>query len=302
MKKTVVSIQSVSQLHELLGYAKPKHPLITILDYSQFRPNPTHQDIHFALSFYAVSLKTPAPKSLRYGRQYYDFAEGTMMFSAPNQVLSVGEIDDSASYSGWGLYFHPDLIYDCALSSRMKDYAFFSYQAHEALHVSEEEKKLLEQLIWHIQGECQGHVDQYTRQVIVTYIEQVLNYAQRFYGRQFFTRQKSNHDVLAKFERLLQDFFDREMAVNGSPTVEFFSDQLGLSPGYLTELLKHETGKTTKEWILLELLERAKRALLNTHKSINEIAYDLGFEYPQYFNRFFKSRTGLTPMQYRQAN
>jgi AraC family transcriptional regulator, transcriptional activator of pobA len=300
--KEIINIRSIGQLHELVGYSKPRHPLVSVLDYAKFRPNPTHQSLHFVMNFYVISFKSPAPKSLLYGRQYYDFEEGTMMFMAPNQVISVGEVDNDTIYEGWGLYFHADLINATPLGKRMKEYAFFSYNANEALHVSEDEKNVLDQIVANIERELQHNIDQYSNAVIVTYLEQILNYSTRFYGRQFIIRQKPNQELLARFEDLLKEYFKRQLVENGLPTVDYFAGKLCVSSGYLTELLKHETGKTTKELIQIELLEEAKIRLLNSNKTMNEVAFSLGFAYPQYFNKFFKARTGLTPLQYRTLN
>ncbi|NJN35238.1 MAG: AraC family transcriptional regulator [Saprospiraceae bacterium] len=300
--KEIINIQSINQLHELIGYTKPRHPLVSVLDYAKFRPNSTHQNLHFVMNFYVISFKSPAPKSLLYGRQYYDFAEGTLMFVAPNQTISVGEIDNDTLYEGFGLYFHADLINATPLGKKMKDYAFFSYNTNEALHVSEDEKNVLNQIVINIEQELQHPIDTYSNAVIVTYLEQILNYSARFYGRQFIIRRKPNQELLVRFEELLKAYFKEKVAENGLPTVEYFAEKLSISPGYLTELLKHETGKTTKELIQIELLEEAKIRLLNSNKTMNEVAFDLGFEYPQYFNKFFKSKTGLTPLQYRTLN
>lgn len=301
--KEFLKIHSISQLHQMLGYDKPKHPLMTIIDYAKLKANPEHYDVKIVTDFYIVSLKSPAPKSLQYGRQYYDFEEGTMMFISPNQVFSVGEFNDSVQYEGWGLYFHPDLIVNSSLGKRIKEFTFFSYAVHEALHVSEDEKNTLSQIIDNLIKEYSGNMDNYSRDLIINAIEQLLNYSQRFYGRQFITRKKQNSDLLTNFEQLVLEYFKSEAAFNlGLPSVEYFSKKLNLSAGYLTDLLKKETGKTTKEFIQLQIVEMAKYRLLNSNDTVNEIAYSLGFEYPQYFNRLFKSKTGKTPLEYRQLN
>lgn len=298
-------IKSINQLHEMLGYEKPKHPLITIIDYSKIKANQNHYDIKIVTDFYIISLKTPAPKALQYGRQYYDFDEGSMMFVSPNQVFSVGEFNenDQTQYQGWGLYFHPDLISDTALHKKMQDFTFFSYAVSEALHISEDEKQTLSLLVNSIEKEYKANLDKYSKGVIVTSIEQLLNYSQRFYGRQFLTRQKLNTDLVSRFEQLVKNYFQsKELTEKGLPNVEYFANSLNLSAGYLTDLLKKETGKTTKEYLQIEVLERAKYKLLNSNDTVNEIAYSLGFEYPQYFNRLFKSKLGMTPIEYRQLN
>ena len=300
-----LKIESISQLHQMLGYEKPKHPLVTIIDYSELNVSKDHFDVKIVTNFYIISMKDPAPKSVQYGRQYYDFEEGTMMFVSPNQVFSISEFNDNdkTKYQGWGLYFHPDLINNSSLSKRMKEFNFFSYAVSEALHISEIEKQTLCELVYAIEKEYKANLDQFSQNVIVTAIEQLLNYSQRFYGRQFLTRQKLNTDLVSKFEQLVKNYFQTQnLTEKGLPSVDFFSKQLNLSSGYFTDLLKKETGKTTKEFIQIEVLDKAKYKLLNSNDSINEIAYSLGFEYPQYFSRLFKSKTGMTPIKYRQLN
>ncbi len=298
-----LKIKSISQLHEVLGYEKPKHPLITIIDYSKVVANPAHYDIKIVTDFYVISLKSPSPKSLQYGRQYYDFEEGTMMYMSPEQVFSVGEFNEQTQYQGWGLYFHPNLIANTSLGKKIKEFTFFSYSVSEALHLSEGEKQTLTELIYAIEKEYKANLDQFSQGVIVTAIEQLLNYSQRFYGRQFLTRQKLNTDFISRFEQLVSEYFQSNLlSEKGLPTVDYFANQLNLSTSYLTDLLKKETGKTTKEYLQIEVIEKAKYKLLNSNDTVNEIAYNLGFEYPQYFNRLFKSKTGMTPVEYRQLN
>jgi AraC family transcriptional regulator, transcriptional activator of pobA len=301
--KGIVKIKSISQLHEMIGYDKPKHPLITIIDYSKIKQNPEHYDVKIVADFYIISLKTPSPKSLQYGRQYYDFEEGTLMFMSPDQVFSVSEFDDQIKYEGWGIYFHPDLILNSSLAKRIKEFQFFSYAVSEALHLSEDEKNTLTTIAENIQKEYNGNIDKYSQVVIITAIEQLLNYSQRYYGRQFITRQRLNSDLLSSFEHLVFDYFNsNDISNKGLPSVDYFASKLNLSPSYLTDLLKKETGKTTKEYLQIQIIETAKNKLLNSNHTVNEIAYSLGFEYPQYFNRLFKYKTGMTPVEYRQFN
>jgi AraC family transcriptional regulator, transcriptional activator of pobA len=301
--KEIIKIKTISQLHNMIGYEKPKHPLITIIDYAKINKNPEHYDVKIVTDFYIISLKTPSPRSLQYGRQYYDFEEGTMMFMAPDQVFSVSDFDEQIQYEGWGIYFHPDLILNSSLAKRIKEFHFFSYAVSEALHLSEEEKNTLTTIVENIQKEYSGNIDNYSQAVIITAIEQLLNYSQRFYGRQFITRQKLNSDLLSNFENLVFDYFNsNDISNKGLPSVDYFASKLNLSPSYLTDLLKKETGKTTKEYLQIQIIETAKNKLLNSNDTVNEIAYSLGFEYPQYFNRLFKSKTGITPIEYRQLN
>lgn len=295
-----LNLKSISQLHQMIGYDKPKHPLITVIDYANIRNNPAHYNVKIVSDFYAISMKSPAPTSIQYGRQYYDFAEGTMIYMGPGQVFSVQEFDDQIQYEGWGLYFHPDLIVNSSLGKKIKDYTFFSYTTNEALHLSEDEKNTLSNLVYNIQKEYSGNIDRYTQDLIINAIELLLNYSQRFYSRQFITRKKPNADLMTQFERLLNNYFQStQLAEKGQPSVDYFANQLNLSAGYLSDLLKKETGKTTKEHIQIQVIEQAKYQLLNSNQTVSEIAYSLGFEYPQYFNRLFKSKTGMTPLEYR---
>ncbi|MFD2573015.1 helix-turn-helix domain-containing protein [Spirosoma soli] len=295
-----LKIESISQLHRMLGYEKPRHPLITVINYDQITTHPEHYNVRIVVEFYVISLKSPAPRSVQYGRQYYDFDEGTMMFMAPGQVFSVQAFNEETQYEGWGLYFHPDLLVHSDLGRKMKDYTFFSYAVSEALHVSDDERQTLSVLVDTIRKEYSGNLDLYSQRVIVTAIEQLLNYAQRFYGRQFLTRQKLNTDLISRFEELLITYFQtNQQFENGQPGVEYLAGQLGLSSSYLTDLLKRETGKTTKEYVQHYVIELANQRLLSTSETVNEIAYGLGFDYPQYFNRLFKAKTGMTPVEYR---
>lgn len=296
-------IKSISELHKMIGYEKPKHPLITIIDYSKIKSNPEYYDVKIVTDFYIISLKSPSPKSMQYGRQYYDFEEGTMMFIAPDQVFSVSEFNDQVKYEGWGIYFHPDLILNTSLGKKIKDFNFFSYAVSEALHLSEDEKNTLYVIVKSIEKEYNGNIDKYSHDLIVTDLEQLLNYSKRFYGRQFITRKELNIDLLSSFENLVTTYFNSEdLAENGLPSVDYFANRLNLSAGYLTDLLKKETGKTTKEHLQFQIIDMAKSRLLNSTDTINEIAYSLGFEYPQYFNRLFKEKTGKTPLEYRQLS
>jgi AraC family transcriptional regulator, transcriptional activator of pobA len=298
-----LKIKSISQLHQMIGYENPKHPLITIIDYSQIKGNPDHYDVKIVTDFYIISLKSPSPKSLKYGRQYYDFEEGTMMFIAPGQVFSVSEFNDQINYKGWGIYIHPDLFLNSSLGKKIKNFSFFSYAVSEALHLSEDEKNTLTVIAGSIIKEYSGNIDKFSQDVLITAIEQLLNYSQRFYGRQFITRHKSNSDLLSNFENLVHSYFDSpQLSDNGLPSIEYFAAKLNLSASYLTDLLKKEIGKTTKEYLQIQVIEKAKNKLLNSADTVSEIAYSLGFEYPQYFNRLFKDKTGMTALEYRQVN
>jgi AraC-like DNA-binding protein len=222
---------------------------------------------------------------------------------APNQVFSIdNEIEPRDNPMGWGLFFHPDLIRNTSLNSKMKDYSFFSYEMAEALHLSEKEKQLLYECIVKIQSELKENIDDYSQTIIVSTIELLLNYCSRFYGRQFITRKATNRDILEKVETLLKHYFSKKTESIGLPTVKYLADAVNLSPGYLGDLLKKETGLNAQEHIHQYIIEEAKNILLNSSQSISEIAFQLGFEYPQYFSRLFKQKTGTTPLEYRNLN
>lgn len=298
-----LTISSIIQLHELLGYASPCHPLLTVINYASLIPDPAHYRVRIVTDFYLISLKTPAPNVVQYGRQNYDFAEGTLLCMAPGQVFSVSEPDEPTLHEGWGLYVHPDLLAHASLSRRIHEYTFFSYAVNEALHISDDERRTLSRLVEEIRLEYNYPIDRHSRGILVTHIEQLLNYVQRFYERQFNTRHRTGHDLISRFETLLRQYLQTDqLPERGLPTVEYFADQLHLSPGYLTDLLKKDTGRTTKEHIQYQLIEQAKYRLLNSTLSVSEIAYELGFAYPQYFNRLFKAYVGQTPQVYRQVN
>jgi AraC-like DNA-binding protein len=248
-------------------------------------------------------FKNYCKSSITYGRKAIDFDEGSLICIAPNQVITIdNEIEPRENPMGWGLFFHPDLIRNTSLNSKMKDYSFFSYEMAEALHLSEKEKQLLFECILKIQSELKENIDDYSQTIIVSTIELLLNYCNRFYGRQFITRKATNRDILAKVEALLKQHFSIKTIPNGLPTVKHLADAVHLSPGYLGDLLKKETGLNAQEHIHQYVIEEAKNILLNTNQSVSEIAFHLGFEYPQYFSRLFKQKTGKTPLEFRSLN
>lgn len=300
MKNKFVEIHSISEAHKVFGYDKPKHPLISFLDFTKIKPEVVEADAFYQMSFYTISCKQ-FEGVMKYGKSHYDFSEGTLMFTAPNQVINASH--DSEMEEGWGLFFHPDLINGTALAKKITDYSFFNYEANEALHISDDEKLILRDCVEKIEKEYSQNIDKHTQGLIVSNIELLLNYCDRFYDRQFLTRGKVNKDIVQRFENLLNDYFAQTELINvGLPDVKFFAAQLNLSPNYLSDLLNRFTGKTTQEHIHLKLVNTAKSLLWSTEKSISEIAYELGFEYPSHFTKVFKTKTGLTPQQYRSAN
>lgn len=298
---SVVRIETINDLNKMLGL-ESKHPLISIVDFSKvdFRDK---GNIKVSTGFYIVMHKNLAPGALRYGRNYYDFQDGTLFFVAPNQVISIEDPDVTKDIYGWGLFFDPEFIRGTSLFQKMKDYSYFSYNLHEVLHVSEKEQNKLKDIVEDIKSELTQNIDKHSRTLIISTIELLLNYCNRYYDRQFITRTESNKDIIAEFEELLKNYFGSDDVQNkGFPSIKDFAEQLHLSPNYLSDLLKKETGKNGTEHIQYHVIELAKDKLLSSTVSVSEIAYDLGFEYPQYFSKMFKKNTGMTPAEYRNLN
>lgn len=297
-----IRIESISQLHDLIGYEKPKHPLITLIDVKGIDPTISTLDLDVFTNFYTISLKEGNHCRNKYGRQYYDFEEGSLTFMAPEQALHVDE--DKAelkSSSGWLLCFHPDLIDKSSLAKKMNQYTFFSYASTEALHLSEQEKTKITAIVNEIRNEFSQNIDIFSQDLIISYVELLLNHCKRFYGRQFITRTKVNKEVILRFEALLNRYFDSaKPELDGLPSVKYCAQEMGYSPHYLSDLLKKETGKNTQEHIHFYLIEKAKTMLIEKEKPVNMIAVELGFEYPQHFSKLFKNKTGMSPVEYRK--
>ncbi|MDN3667981.1 helix-turn-helix domain-containing protein [Echinicola jeungdonensis] len=296
----IKKIKSISELHAMLGYEKPKHPLITFVDLTKVNAEAQTEEVFLSMDFYAIVCKS-FEGTFRYGRSIYDFQEGSLIFTAPGQVMSSSP--DLKITEGWALYFHPDLMYGTDLAKRIKEYSFFHYEANEALHISDEEKTILETCVHNIEREYHQNTDHHTQELIVDSIQLMLNYSKRFYQRQFITRKKVNSGIIERFESLLREYINENSLIeSGLPSVTYFADQLNLSPTYLTDVLKSQTGKNSQEHIHLALVDKAKTMLLGTTKSVSEVAYDLGFDYPSHFSKLFKSKTGKSPSQYRMLN
>lgn len=298
----VVRIETISDLNKMLGQQEPNHPLVSIVDFSKVDFS-RHGSITVSTGFYTVMQKNLCPGVLRYGRNYYDFQEGSLFFMAPNQVISMENPDETKDVYGWGLFFHPELLRGTSLSAKMKEYGFFSYSLHEALHLSEKEQVKLKGIIDDIEVELSQNIDKHSKVLIVSAIELLLNYTNRYYDRQFITRTESNKDVVGQFESVLSAYFESDKLQKlGFPSVKYLAEQVRLSPNYLSDLLKKETGKNASELIQYHTIELAKDKLLSTTLSVSEIAYNLGFEYPQYFSKMFKKKTGLSPAEYRNLS
>ena len=301
MKNIVYTVETICQLHEIIGVEKPKHPLISVIDYSQVDVGNAPKEGSFICSFYSINFKKYC--SFLYGRQHFDHEEGTLHCTAPGQIITYDKQKEKDSSEGLGLYFHPELIRKTALGNKINEYTFFSYNANEALHLSEQEKQILLTLFEQIRIEYNTNIDVFTQDLIVSNIELLLNYCKKFYNRQFIIRTNQSKDVITEFEKLLLNYFKLgNPKENHILTVKFCAGLLNLSPNYLSDLLKKETGKSAQEHIHIHLLETSKTQLLNSNKSIKEIAYSLGFEYPQSFSKLFKKKTGISPSEFRITN
>lgn len=301
----IFRLESISQLNELFQQTAPKHPLISVVDFSKIEKHEKVEEIKLTCGFYSVMFKNHCANKLKYGKEYYDFQEGTLMCIAPNQIITIENDANSenADIVGWGLFFHPDLIRGTSLGNKIKEYTFFSYEINEALHLSDKEKQTLWDCVDKLENELSENIDLHSQTLITSNIELLLNYCARYYDRQFITRKKVNTNLLTKFETLLNSYFNsNDQKYKKLPSVKYFAELLFLSPNYLSDLLKKETGKTAQEYLHYYLIEEAKNNLLNTNDPINEIAFNLGFEYPQYFSKLFKSKTGMTPIAYRNMN
>lgn len=298
MKEKVIKVRSVHELHTIAGFEKPKHPLVSVIDYSKVKLADAPESASFVCSFYTINFKKNC--HFMYGRQSFDHQEGSLHCTAPDQVITFDRKRDSGSSEGWGLYFHPELIRNSDLGKKIHEYSFFSYSENEALHLSDIEKQTLFNILKQIETEYNTNIDRYSNQLIISNIELLLNYCTRFYGRQFITRSNHNKDIISRFEEFLRVYFNSSGTDKaGLPSVKLCADTLNLSPNYLGDLLRSETGKNAQEHIHYHLLEKAKTLLAVTGSSISEISYELGFEYPQSFCKLFKQKTGISPTEYR---
>lgn len=295
----ILKLDHVYQYNDLLSW-ETLHPLVSVIDFSKCPPMQRSRQI---FGFYAIFLKDVKCGDLHYGRSFYDYQEGTLVFLAPGQVIGIENSTTTFQPKGRALVFHPDLIRGTALARAMKDYTFFSYEVSEALHLSEQERQVVIDCLNNVEVELRRGVDKHSKTLIVSNIELLLNYCIRFYDRQFITRENVNKDMLGKFESILNDYFESDKPQNiGLPSVQYCADQLHLSANYLGDLIKKETGKSAQEHIQLKLMDVAKERIFDTAKSVSEIAYELGFKYPQHFSRLFKKRMGCSPNEYRAQN
>lgn len=297
--KEIMNLDSIAVYNKMRG-VETLHPLISVLDLSKTDPMPV-QTFNFGL--YAIYLKELKCGELKYGRNLYDFQEGTLVFIAPGQVITIQANAQTIEPKGWALIFHPELIKGTSLGKQIQDYSFFSYEANEALHLSERERQMVLDCFSNIQHEIMQSIDKHSKTLITSNIELFLNYCTRFYDRQFITRDNTNKGILERFEELMNNYFSSEKPRNiGLPSVAYCANELNLSANYFGDLIKKETGKSAQEYIQLKVIDIAKERIFDINNSISEIAYELGFKYPQHFTRLFKQKVGMSPNEYRNLN
>nr|WP_299070105.1 helix-turn-helix transcriptional regulator [uncultured Allomuricauda sp.] len=289
---------SLSDFHRAFGLSKPSHPLISFINIEEI-PIPTAESFDFfILNFYKIAYKTTLCGQARYGQNYYDFGEGGLIFTAPNQVFE----SPKSSASGYIFFIHPDFLLTYPLAKKMKQYGFFSYAANEALHLSAEEKATMMAIFKIIDYELKSRIDDFSHDVVISQIELLLNYSNRFYNRQFLTHKAVYNNLLLQLEDLLEDYFNGPKPLNnGLPTVHYLADQVNVSTSYLSDMLRSLTGQNAQQHIHHKLIEKAKQELSTTRQSVSEIAFVLGFEHPQSFSKLFKAKTKLTPLEFRQS-
>lgn len=295
----MISFETISDYNDFNNH-ETLHPLVSVIDFSKAEVR-TGKKMYFGL--YCIFLKDVKCGDLIYGRNYYDYQKGTLVFVSPGQVVDVANKTEPYQPMGHGLVFHPDLLNGTSLGKTIKSYNFFSYQTNEALHLSDKERLLVLDLFSKIKSELELSVDKHSKKLIATNIELFLSYCERFYDRQFITREDVNKGILERFETLLNNYFQSRQTQNiGLPSVAYCAEQLNLSANYFGDLIKKETGKSAQEYIQNKVIEVAKERIFDTNKSISEVAYELGFKYPQHFNRLFKQKVGSTPNDYRNMN
>ena len=297
--KKVLNFDTISEYNDFNNH-ETLHPLVSVIDFSKAKER-TGNTMNFGI--YCIFLKEVNCGDLKYGRHYYDYQKGTLVFIAPGQFIDVENKTDFYQPMGNALVFHPDLIRGTSLAGRMNEYTFFNYNTNEALHLSEKERHLVLDLFSKINDELQHSVDKHSKKLIASSIELFLNYCERFYDRQFITREDVNKGILERFENLLRGYFSSDNPTEiGLPSVAYCADELNLSANYFGDLIRKETGKSAKEYIQSKIIDVAKDELVESDKTINEIAYELGFKYPQHFSRMFKKTAGTSPSEYRTRN
>lgn len=291
---------SISESHQAFGLPAPQHPLISLVHFNETNPfNTAMAPIYDVLSFYKITFITKNSGKLKYGQDYYDYNEGSMLFFAPNQL--VGSTEYNSKTYCYLLLIHPDFLLGHPLAKKIKQYGYFSYSSNEALHLSDKEKAIMLSVYKIMEQELNNGVDEFSQEVVIAQIELMLSYVNRFYKRQFITRKAVSNDILEKTERILDDYLNQKTLHLGVPTVQYLSEQLHISPGYLSDMLRSLIGKNTKQYIHEKLIEKAKERLTNTELTVSEIAYELGFEHPQSFSKLFKMKTDMSPLEFKNS-
>jgi AraC-like DNA-binding protein len=295
-------IKTISEFHRLRGLPKPEHPLISVINMESFKRPPFTSEERVIFDFYLIALKRNCNAKFRYGQQQFDFDEGLMGFMAPGQIFGIERAEEGiAKPSGWMMGIHPDFLWNTPLAKTIGQYEYFGYSVNEALFLSEKEEAAIINIIQNIQQEYHTNIDQFSQDIIISQLGVLLNYAERFYRRQFITRKKSNYKILGRLEEILTDYFNDDNFEKGLPTVQYIARSLNVSSNYLSTMLKQMTGQSTQQHIHNKLIEKAKEKLSTTELSVTEIAYDLGFEHSQSFSKLFKTKTDSSPLEFRQS-
>ncbi len=299
--KQPFNISTIADYHQFMDLPKPHHPLISVINFEAIKRRPAGMPTSLTHSLYSVALKRNFNAKMKYGQQEYDFDEGVMIFIAPGQVFSI-EAEEELQHSGWLLLVHPDYLWNTPLGKSIRQYEYFNYSANEALHLSEQEETTVTGIMQNIAQEYRSCADKYSQDVIIAQLELLFTYAERFYHRQFVTREITHHEILSRLEELLSAYFSNEDTLKkGLPSVTYIAQALNVSPNYLSVLLKVLTGRSTQQHIQDKVIEKAKEKLSATGLSVSEIAYALGFEYPQSFSKLFKAKTSVSPLVFRQS-
>ncbi|QNK63388.1 AraC family transcriptional regulator [Pedobacter sp. PAMC26386] len=293
---------SLSDAHRIFGLPKPLHPLISLINSANTRIEFNTTPHSHVLNFYKISYKPKLSGKLKYGQNYYDFDEGGLLFAAPNQIIGSDKESEVRECSLYTLLIHPDFLWNYPLAKNIKNYGFFSYSANEALHLSDQEKGTIISIFKIMEEELNSRIDDFSQDVMISQIELLLNYANRFYKRQFLTRKAVGNDLLQNLEEILNDYFNNAKSLTrGIPTVQYLSEKLNISPSYLSDMLRSLTGQNAQQHIHHQLIEKAKEKLSTTNLSVSEVAYGLGFEHPQSFSKLFKTKTNLSPLEFRRS-
>jgi AraC-like DNA-binding protein len=294
-------IKTIAEWHQLRYLPKPEHPLISVVNFEDVKILQENEPKSIVNDFYSIALKRNFNAKMKYGQQQYDFDEGVMFFISPGQVFSI-EANKEIQHTGWSLLVHPDFLWNTPLAQKIKQYEYFSYGVHEALHLSEKEEAMIAGIIQNIEQEYHSNIDKFSQDVIIAQLELLLTYSERFYHRQFITRKITNHQILDRLEDIITNYFSSDdLTKKGLPTVQYVAEALHVSPGYLSGMLKVLTGQSTQQHIHDKLIAKAKEKLSTSDLSISEIAYELGFEHSQSFSKLFKTKTHQSPLEFRQS-